>query len=243
MSSLKTLVVSGASVVSAVVGILSLTHNIFGGARWFGISVGAMMVIGGAIMSYSQVKNSSPSLVFAVSSSALVVIGAALAATLIFLPAGTPAVRTVSAGEGRLSILFPGDDEVVQGRTRISGRIEETLPPGDSVWFFIGNVPPSGGNSSVFYLQDGPCPVTDNGRTWYCDWAPAMNNPRQVRIYVVQARRTVPLTLVSSLIHGAMRDQINSGADNPGEDPRNYQRIPEGPDLQVMDEVTVGIRP
>ncbi|WNV87199.1 hypothetical protein [Umezawaea sp. Da 62-37] len=255
-----TLVTLAITFLGTAIGFLTLANDTsswpFGGPGWITGIVGIGLALGGAILVMRQPKR--PLLVLA--GIVVIALGSIIGTTAIG-GGGTPATSVVgpmSLGRGKLSLVTPVEGQIVGNPVRVSGKIDEALRGGGSIWFFIANLPITGGPLSGFYLKDGPCSLGEDGRSWDCgDRSLAEIGQRQVGIYIVYARGEVASELVSKLTQGAKFDQMNvcnakNGnkvpnpcVDDDGQsdgDPRNFAKIPEGKDSEIMTSAKIGVR-
>lgn len=233
------------TVIGAVIAYLSLAHDTkawpYQGPTWIWIGVGAVSALAGLILiAYKQNRSTHTRWSLTLGLTCVLVGAIVGTAAAVNTHSRQPLDTRHEVPHARITSVRDG--QMVDNTVRIAGVIDQPVRPGESLWLFIGTLPPSSDEPTAFYLQFGPCGVLSDTRTWECnDITLATQDPRRVRFYLVGVRGNSASEFVQRLASGAVLDYQKNNALTPDRtDARHFDKLPAGDDILPLDTVTVG---
>ncbi|MEU4526554.1 hypothetical protein AB0F52_48505 [Amycolatopsis sp. NPDC024027] len=159
--------------VGIVISYLSLAHDSqawpYTGPAWIWIVLGAAVAAGEFCWILVRRIRNAPLSLWALSAGfTMAVIGTVVGTTAAASTAAVQITADASAGAiaSAVSIDSLSDDQLIDDPITVGGPVDHPLASGESMWLFVGNIPPTGGQPSTYYLLPGPCEIRDGGRSW-----------------------------------------------------------------------------
>jgi hypothetical protein len=230
--------------VSLVVTYLSLAHDTnawpYGGPSWLWSAVGAAVAVVGLALILVRYTRGALG-VWSLSAGMTLTLVGAIVGTAAALGPNTSNANDPGTPTAEITSL--ADRQTIDGPVELSGALNKPLRQGESLWLFVGTLPDSGDDPGYFYLQFGPCEVSQDTMKWRCkDVSLAQIGPRRVGLYLTTARGKDPAKLVQHLTEGAVFDyQTKNHIPTNRQDPRNAKTLSTFGDIVVLDSVIVGL--
>ncbi|MFC5290932.1 hypothetical protein ACFPM7_28110 [Actinokineospora guangxiensis] len=146
--------------------------------------------------------------------------------------------NAASSDQPKITISNYSDGDEAPAEADINGLIVEPPRPGQSLYILAGeNV--FGGEPQEYYLQKGPCELTNNGTRWKCDNIGLGRSDANSNwdIVVVGASGELPREFFRHLLTGELLDNNVAGVSGP--DPRIYRELPR--EAEQLAKVTVRV--